>query len=150
MTLINPIYSVLTIVYLTRPSMIFFLRKIILPESWVRDSRRLKPNRRKLGVDTQNWLDNMGRTGQTSPLNRSDRSRQVCQIANWTAPLRRSRRDDRNAYIERLIRSPDEGVMPPRRPAPRSDRSDQSKAVRPVQTPVRPVRNAQSELGVVF
>jgi hypothetical protein len=38
-------------------------------------------------VDTQNWhdegfLDNLGRTGQTSPLNRSDRSRQVCQIAN--------------------------------------------------------------------
>ena len=105
-----------------------------------------------LAVDTQNWhdegfLDNLGRTGQTSPLNRSDRSRQVCQIANWTAPLRRSRRDDRNAYIERLIRSPDEGVMPPRRPAPRSDRS---RAVRPVQRPVRPVRNAQSELGVVF
>ena len=79
-------------------------------------------------------------TGQTSPLNRSDRSRQVWQIENWTAPLRRSRRDDRNAYIERLIRSPDEGVMPPRRPAPRSNRS----------RAVRPVRNAQSELGVVF
>ena len=98
-----------------------------------------------LAVDTQNWhdegfLDNLGRTGQTSPLNRSDWSRQVCQIANWTAPLRISRRDHRNAYIERLIRSPDEGVMPPRRPAPRSDRSDRSS----------PVRNAQSELGVVF
>jgi len=91
-------------------------------------------------VDTQNWhdegfLDNMGRTGQTSPLNRSDRSRQVCQIANWTSPLRRSRRDDRNAYIERLIRCPDEGVMPPRRPAPRSDwsrdRSDRSETPSP-------------------
>ena len=110
------------------------------------------PRNRGAYVDTQNWhdegfLDNLGRTGQTSPLNRSDRSRQVCQIANWTVPLRRSRRDDRNAYIERLIRSPDEGVMPPRRPAPRSDRSDRSRAVRPVQ---RPVRNAQSELGVVF
>ena len=63
-----------------------------------------------LAVDTQNWhdegfLDNLGRTGQTSPLNRSDWFRQVCQIANWTAPLRRSRRDDRNAYIERLILS---------------------------------------------
>ena len=50
-------------------------------------------------VDTQNWhdlgfLDNLGKTGQTSYMNRSDRSRQVCQIANWTAPLRRSRRDD--------------------------------------------------------
>ena len=77
-------------------------------------------------------------------------SRQVCQIANWTAPLRRSRRDDRNAYIERPIWGPDEGVMPPGRPAPRSDRSDRSRAVRPVQRPVRPVRNTQSELGVVF
>ena len=81
-----------------------------------------------------------GQTGQTSHMNQSDRSIQVCQITNWTAPLRRSRQDDRNAYIERLIRSPDEGVMPPRRPAPRSDRS----------RPVRPVRNTQSELGVVF
>jgi len=89
-------------------------------------------------------------TGQTSHMNRSDRSRQVCQIANWTAPLRRSRRDNRNAYIERPIRSPDEGVMPPGRPAPRSDRSDRSRAVRPVQRPVRPVRNSKSELGVVF
>ena len=108
-----------------------------------------------LAVDTQNWhdegfLDNLGRTGQTSPFNQSDRPRQVCQIANWTAPLSRSRRDDRNAYIERIIRSPDEGVMTPRRPAPRSDRSDRSRAVRPVQRPVGPVRNAQSELGVVF
>ena len=86
------------------------------------------PRNRGVYVDTQNWhdegfLDNLGRAGQTSPLNRSDRSRQVCQIANWTAPLRRSHRDDRNAYIERLIRSPYEGVMPPGRPAPRSDRS---------------------------
>ena len=40
-----------------------------------------------------------------------------------SVPLRRSHRDDRNVYIERLIRSPDEGVMPPGRPAPRSDRS---------------------------
>ena len=84
-----------------------------------------------------------GETGQTSLLNRSDRSRQVCQITKWTTPLRRSRRDNRNAYIERPIWSPDEGVMPPGRPAPRSDRSDRSRAV-------RPVRNAQSELGVVF
>ena len=85
-----------------------------------------------LTVDTQNWHDegflyNLGRTGQTSPLNRSDRSRQVCQIANSTAPLRRSRRYDRNAYIERLIRSPDERVMPPGRPAPRPERSDRSR-----------------------
>ena len=84
-----------------------------------------------------------GQTGQTSHMNRSDQSKQVCQIANWTALLRKSRRDDRNTYTERPIWSPDEGVMPPGRPTPRSDRSDRSRAV-------RPVRNAQSELGVVF
>jgi len=78
-----------------------------------------------------------GQTGQTSPINWSDRSKQVCQIVNWTAPLRRSRRDDRNPYIEHPIWSPDERVMPPGRPAPRSDRSDRSRAVRPVQRPVR-------------
>ena len=38
-----------------------------------------KTRERKEAVDTQNWhdegfLDNMGRTGQTSPLNRSDLS----------------------------------------------------------------------------
>ena len=91
-----------------------------------------------------------GQTGQISHMNRSDRSRQVCQIANRTAPFCRSRWDDRNAYIERPIWSPDEGVMPPGRPAPRSDRSDRSRAVRPVQRPVRPLQNAQSELEVVF
>ena len=68
-----------------------------------------------------------GQTDQTSPLNQSDRSRQVCQIANWTTTLSRSRWDDRNAYIEHPIRSLDEGVMPPGRPAPRSDRSDRSR-----------------------
>ena len=41
--------------------------------------------------------------------------------------MRRSRRDDRNAYIERPIWTPDEEVMPPGRPAPRSDRSDRSR-----------------------
>ena len=84
-----------------------------------------------------------GQTGQTSHINRSDWSRKVCQIANWTAPLRRSRQDDRNTYIEHPIQSPDEGVTPPGRPAPRSNRSDRSRAV-------RPVRNAQFELGVIF
>jgi hypothetical protein len=74
-----------------------------------------------------------GQIGQTSKINWSDQSRQVCQIANWTTPLRRSRQDDWNAYIERPIWSPDEEVMPPGTPAP-----------------VRPVRNAQFELGVVF
>ena len=37
--------------------------------------------------------------------------------------MRRSRLDGRNAYMERLIWSPDEKVMPFGRPAPRSDRS---------------------------
>ena len=87
-------------------------------------------------VDTQNWhdegfLDNLGRAGQTSPLNRSDRSRHVCQIANWTAPLRRSRRDDQNAYIESPIRSPDEGVMPSGRPAPGQTGPERSEIANP-------------------
>ena len=78
-------------------------------------------------VDYQIWHDggflgNLDRPVRP-PINRSDRSRQVCKIANWTAPLRRSRRDDRNPYIECPIWSPDEGVIPPERPAPRSDRS---------------------------
>ena len=59
-----------------------------------------------------------GQTGQTSHINRSDRSIKVCQIVNWTAPLRRSRWDDQNAYMEHLIWSPNEKVMPPWRPAP--------------------------------
>ena len=54
-----------------------------------------------------------GQIGQTSHINRSDRSIQVCQNANWTVPLCRTHRDDLNAYIERPIRSPDEGVMSP-------------------------------------
>ena len=41
-------------------------------------------------------------------------------VASWTAPLCRFRRDDRNAYIEHPIWSPDEKVMPPGRSAPRS------------------------------
>ena len=63
-----------------------------------------------------------GQTGQTCHGNRSDRSRQVCHIVNWTSPLRRSHWDDRNAYIEHPIWTPDEEVMPPGRPAPWSDR----------------------------
>ena len=68
-----------------------------------------------------------GQTSQTCHLNQSDRSRKVCQIVNWIAPLRRSRLDDRNAYMECPIWSPDEKVMPSGRPAPRSDRSDRSR-----------------------
>ena len=68
-----------------------------------------------------------GQTGQTSRTNRSDRSGKVCQIVNWTTPLRRSHWDDRNAYMERSIWSPDEEVMSPGRPVPRSARSDRSR-----------------------
>ena len=80
-------------------------------------------------VDDQNWHKSRfarqtGRTSQTGHVNRSDRSRQLCQIVNRTSPLCRSCRDDRNAYIERPIWTPDEEVMPPGRSAPRSDRSD--------------------------
>ena len=78
-----------------------------------------------------------GKTGQTSHRNRSDWSRKVCPIVNWTAPLRRSRRDDRNAYIERLIWSSDESVMASGKLDTGSDRSDRSG--RPV-GPVRPDR----------
>jgi hypothetical protein len=40
-----------------------------------------------------------------------DRSDQSAQNANWTSPLHRSSRDDRNAYVERPVRSPNERVM---------------------------------------
>ena len=76
-----------------------------------------------------------GQTGQTSPIHWSDRSKQVCQIVNWTAPLRRSRRDDRNPYIEHPIWSPDERVMALDTGSDWSDRS--GRPVRPVQTAVR-------------
>ena len=68
-----------------------------------------------------------GQTGQTSRTIRSDKSRKVCQIINWTTPLRRTRRYDRKAYMERPSWSPDKEVMPPGRPAPRSDWSDRSR-----------------------
>jgi hypothetical protein len=40
------------------------------------------------------------------------------------SPLHRSCQDDRNAYVERPVRSPDEGVMVLARTSPASDRSD--------------------------
>ena len=43
-------------------------------------------------------------------------------MINWIVPLRRSRRDSQNAYMERLILSSDEEVMLSRRPASRYDR----------------------------
>ena len=68
-----------------------------------------------------------GQTGQTSLINRSDRSGKIWQIINWTTPLHRSRRGDWNTYMERPIWSPDEEVMPLRRSAHRSNRSDRSR-----------------------
>jgi hypothetical protein len=38
-----------------------------------------------------------------------------CQNIEWTLPLRSSRRDGQKTYMERLIQSPDEGVMPSER-----------------------------------
>ena len=60
-----------------------------------------------------------GRTGQTSHVNRSDRSGQLCQIVNWTSPLRRSHRDDQNAYVEGPIWTLDERDMASESSAPR-------------------------------
>ena len=63
-----------------------------------------------------------GQIGQTDHVHRSERSVQISQITNWTTRLHISRRDNRNTYIEHPIQSPDEGVTPPGRPAPRSNR----------------------------
>ena len=87
----------------------------------------------KIGTN-QGLLDKLGepvRTGQTGRVNRSDLSRQLCQTVNWTLPLHRSHQDDQNACIERSIWTPDEEVMPPGRPTPRSDRSDRSETPNP-------------------
>ena len=58
---------------------------------------------------------------------RSDWSRWLCQNANWTSPLRSSRRGNQNAYVERLIWSSDERVIASGRLDTGSDRSDRSK-----------------------
>jgi hypothetical protein len=68
--------------------------------------------------------DSAALTGLTFDTHRSDRSDQSSQNAKWTSPLRRSRRDDQNAYVERPVRSPDEGVMVLARTSPAPDRSD--------------------------
>ena len=71
-------------------------------------------------------------TGQTSRLNRSDRSGQLVQNAKWTLLLDSSRREDQDSYVERLIWSPDERDVASGRSAPRADRSDRlTGAVRP-------------------
>jgi hypothetical protein len=69
-------------------------------------------------------VDSVALTGLSFDPHRSDRSDQNAQNSNWTSPLLRSRRDDRNAYVERLVRSPDEGVMVLARTRPALDRSD--------------------------
>jgi hypothetical protein len=68
--------------------------------------------------------DSAALTGLTFDPHQSDRSDKSAQNANWTSPLRRSHRDDRNAYVERPVRSPDEGVMVLARTNPTPDRSD--------------------------
>ena len=71
-----------------------------------------------------------GGTGQTSSLNRSDRSAQLVQNVKWTSPLDSPRRVDQDSYIEHPIWSPNEGDMTLGRSAPRADRF--AGAVRPV------------------
>jgi hypothetical protein len=66
--------------------------------------------------------DSAALTGLNFDPHRSDR---ITQNANWTSPLRRSRRDDRNSYVEHPVRSPDEGVMDLARTSPEPDWSDQ-------------------------
>ena len=91
------------------------------------------------GVDDRNWqIVQTGQTDMHKPV------RWLCQNANWTSPLRSSRRDDQNAYIEHLIWSLDERVMASGRLDSGSDRSDRSGR------PVRPVQTVQSGFGVVF
>jgi hypothetical protein len=66
--------------------------------------------------------DSVALTGLTFDPHRSDRSDQSVQNVKWTSPLHRSRRDDRNASMERPVRSPDEGVMILARTNPAADR----------------------------
>jgi hypothetical protein len=88
--------------------------------------------------------DSAALTGLAFHPHRLDRSYQSAQNTNWTTPLRRSRRDDRNAYVEHPVRSPDEGVMVLARTNPAPDRSDWWSPT------VWPVPAVKSELGVVF
>jgi hypothetical protein len=80
----------------------------------------------------------------TFHTHRSDRSNQSPQNAIWTSPLLRSCRDNLNAYVERPVRSPDEGVMVLARTSPVPDQSDWSALT------VWPVLAVKFELGVVL
>ena len=72
--------------------------------------------------------------------NRSNRSRWLCQNINWTSPLRSSHRDDRNAYVERLIWSSDERVMVSGRLDTGLDRSNRSRRGSPTRIQRTPTR----------
>jgi hypothetical protein len=99
-----------------------------------------------------NWFDSVighiadsaALTGLTFHPHQSDRSNQSAQNANWTSQLRRSRRDNRNTYVERPVLSPDEGDMVLVRTSPAPDRSDRWCPT------VWPMLVVKSELGVVF
>ena len=78
------------------------------------------------GVDDRNW-----QIVQTDQTDMHKPVRWLCQNANWTSPLRSSRRDDRNAYVERLIWSSDERFMAFGRLDTGSNRSDRSKLYSP-------------------
>jgi hypothetical protein len=69
-------------------------------------------------------VDSAALIGLTFDPHRSDRSDQSAQNSNWTSPLRISRRDDRNEYVERPVQSPDEGVMVLARTSSVPERSD--------------------------
>lgn len=69
-------------------------------------------------------FDRSGRTGQTDGPTRSDRPGQFVQKVIWTSLLDSSRRGNQDPYIERPIRSPNEGDMASRRSAPRAGQLD--------------------------
>ena len=75
-------------------------------------------------ADCADWSDRYAQTGLTGQGD-------FAKNTNWTLPLRSSRRDDRNAYVERTICSSDERVIASERFDIGSDRSDRSKLYSP-------------------
>ena len=115
--------------------MVDILLIIALIQFWFRRvffGTQVLPKNMGAYVDDQNWQDC------------AYRSRWFCQNAHLTSPLRSFRRSDQNAYMERQIWTSDERVMTSGRFDPNPDRSDW------LARAVRPVRTAQSELGVVI
>ena len=90
------------------------------------------------------WRPKLTWLGVPVCIDWSDRSRWLCQNSDLTSPLRSSRRDDQNAYMERPIWTSDERVMAPGRIDSDPDWSDRLAGA------VRPIRTAQSELEVIF